>query len=362
MAALQDILGWRNISTSVQKVESGIPDLLPAELKTLKENVLGDRTTYITFRGQRQTARRGEYGAPSRARVHRPVGEQSVALLHFPEHYKVEQELLMRLRQPNDLLAQQKAQELIARQGADFRTLFDNTRILAITMALANGKIWFDSSGNILPTSSGAAVTIDYGVPANNLNQLNGIIGTKWSTTSAPIITDLEEIAIQNRRNTGRTPKHAFYGLNIPRYLFLNDTLKQYWQYNPEMYKALAAEPGRVPQGFAGLMWHPMGQSFFDDQNETTQACWGNDLLVFTPEITRNVYTLFEGSLPVPKTFGVYTDAMAAINDVEIIYGMGGYAILVADPLGVKVINFDTFLPMFKTANVGDIFIATVDF
>src|SRR5262249_37801742 len=53
MASLLDILAWRNISPAVQKVETGIPARLPPQFKTLTENVLGDRTTYVTFYGQR---------------------------------------------------------------------------------------------------------------------------------------------------------------------------------------------------------------------------------------------------------------------------------------------------------------------
>ena len=54
MPGLQDILGWRNISESIQKVETGIPNRLPPQFTSVKEQVSGDRTTWVTFRGQRQ--------------------------------------------------------------------------------------------------------------------------------------------------------------------------------------------------------------------------------------------------------------------------------------------------------------------
>lgn len=362
MASILDILAWRNISTAVQKVETGIPNRLPPAFNTLTEQVLGDRTTYVTFYGQRQTARRGEYGGQSRARTLRPLGEQSVALLHFPEHIKIRQELMLRLRNPSDLLAQQLAQQEIARHGADFRTLFDNTRVACQTLLLSKGKLWFDASGNVLNTSSGAAVTVDYGVPANNLNQLNGIISASWATASTPIIQNLENVRIQMKKNTGRDLKHVFYGKNIANYLFTNDTLKTYWQFNSAMYDSFKASPGRVPKGFADLEWHFMGDTFYATTNEaptdTTADLWDADTVTFTPEIDRNVYTLYEGSVTVPTRFQIAAGAEAALADYEIVYGMGGYAVEEYDPVGIKEVYFDTMLPHWK--NPYDLFIADV--
>lgn len=362
MASLLDILAWRNISTAVQKVETGIPNRLPAAFNTLTEPVLGDRTSYVTFYGQRQTARRGEYGAQSRARTLRPLGEQSVTLLHFPEHVKIRQELLLRLRNPNDLLAQQIAQQEIARHGADFRQLFDNTRVAAQALMLSKGFLWFDSSGNILTSSGSSAVTVDYGVPANNLNQLNGIISASWATDSTPIIQHIENVRIQMKKNTGRDLKHVFYGKNIANYLFTNTTIKAYWQYNTGMLEKFKANPGVVPDGFAGLSWHPMGDSFYATDNEaptdTVSAIWGDDTVTFTPEIDRNTYTLYEGSIAVPRKLGVESNMDSALGEIDLVYGIGGYAVLEADPVGIKQVYFDTMIPHWK--NPYDLFIADV--
>jgi hypothetical protein len=367
MASILDILAWRNISTSVQKVETGIPDRLPAQFKSLTEDVLGDRTTYVTFYGQRGVARRAEYGAPSRPRTLKQLGEQSVTLLHFTEHVKIRQELLLRLRQPNDVMAQQMAQMEIARHGADFRQVFDNTRLATITFLLGGGKVWFDSTGAVLPTSSGAAFTMDLGIAAANLNQLGGIIDASWATDTTNIIQHLTNIEVQMKKNTGRTMKHAFYGKNVAAYLFKNTTLGKYWQYNSKMYDAFAAAPKFVPDGFAGLTWHYMGDTYYDDADGTTRDIWGADKVTFTPEIDRNFYTLYEGSIAVPKSFGINPDVVSGAENFEIQYGMAGYAVPEIDPVGVKAVYADTFLPAFKTATVngtgaGDMFQATVAF
>ncbi len=362
MAAISDILAWRNISTAVQKVETGIPNRLPAVFNTLTEKVLGDLTTYITFYGQRQMAKRAEYGAPSRAAAQKQVGEQSVKLLHFSEHILIQMELLLRLRQPNDLLAQTKAQELIGRAGADFRQRFDNTRIGVQTIMLASGIVYFDAGGNILPTSAGSTFSLDYKIPASNQNQLAGIITTSWADPSANVIQHIENVRVQMRRNTGRVLKCAFYGKNVAAYLFNNLTIGKFWQYNPQMFKAFEAMPQTIPNGFAGLDWYPMGDTFYEDQNGTVQTPWGNDAVSFTPEITRNNYTLYEGSVLVPN-YGaplVERDLLGAVNGDEILYGMGGYTVREVDPVGYKEIFVDTMLPWWKQPL--ELFQATVAF
>lgn len=359
MAALADVMGWRAISASIQKVETGIPNRIPSVFTSLTEKVLGDRTTYNTFYGQRQTARRGEYGSQSKARELRPTGDKSVALLHFPEHIKIGQELLMRLRNPNDLLAQEKAQQEIARHGADFRQLFDNTRVAAITSMLANGKIWFDASGNILPSASGAALTIDFGIGANNRNQLNGIIAASWATNTTNIVQHIENLQVQAVKNTGRNIEWAFYGSNIAGYFFANTLNQAFWQFNPLLLQQFQATPGVIPNGTFGIKnWVRMGDSFYNDATDTTQAQWPADQVTFTVDISRNAYTLYEGSILVPKRFGIAQSAEAAIEECDTVYGMGGYALLEADPVGIKQIWFDTFLPHWK--NELDMYIADV--
>jgi hypothetical protein len=346
-------------------VESGIPDPTPPELAQVTEPVLGDRTTWVTFYGQRRTARRAEYGAPSRPRAQQQIGDQSVALLHFPEHIKIEQELLLRLRNPNDLLAQAKAQEVIGRAGADFRTLFDNTRVLAKIMMLSKGVTYFDGQGNILPTSSGATFTLDYSVPANNKNQLNGLIATTWAnpSTSTPW-QDIEKVRILMRQTTGHELEHACYGKNIANYLYTNTNAQKFWQFNTQLYNQFQANPGAIPNGTFGIKyWHRMGDSFYDDSTGTTQgSIFGADQVTFLPTITRNVYTLFEGSIlaPTAGTPVVATTLDAILAATETITGFGGYAVPEVDPVGAKIVYFDTMLPWWKQPL--DLYLATVAF
>jgi hypothetical protein len=363
----------------VQKVETGIPNLLPPEFFSLKENVLGDRTTFITFYGQRKTARRGEYGAQSRPRSQQQIGTEDITLLHFPEHIKIRQELWLRLRQPNDLMAQTMAQEEIARAGADFRTLFDNTRVATIATGLATGIISFDGQGNLIPTGSATpvAASINWGVPAINQNQLGGIIDSPWSNPNADIVQQVENLKIQMRLNTGRELENAFYGASVPNYLWINNIIGKFWQFNPPLLAQFRANPQTIPDGTLGIKrWHRMSEMFFDSiasqdtpaSSEVSNLIWPVSQVTFTPAIDRNTYTLYEGSVAAPKSFQIGATLEAAMANFELVYGFGGYAIPEYDPVGAKLVFFDTMGPFYKTAfttsgnGAGDLFQAIVAF
>ncbi len=88
---------------------------------------------------------------------------------------------------------------------------------------LANGKLWFNSDGELLPSSSGSDLPIDYGIPANNQNQLNGIIDASWALATTNIPKQLKLIRQQARFTTGYPLRYALYGKNVMSYLLRNN-------------------------------------------------------------------------------------------------------------------------------------------
>ena len=361
MAAIQDIFAFRNISKAIESVKTGIPDRLPPAFNTIKEDVLGNETTYHTFYGERRLVQRTEYGAPSRATSQKPIGQKPLILASFASHILIEQELLLRLRQVNDVLAQNRAKDFIAKACVNHKKRYDNNRVAHQTQMLAKGAYWYDAQGNLLQSSSGAVVTVDFGVPAANKNQLNGIIGTSWADAAADIFLDIEQIKQRQVKATGRPVKFAFYGLNVPGYIYKNTSFKQYFQFNPQYFQQFAQNAGAIPDGFAGIdKWFPMRDTFFEDEAGTQAALWGDDVCTFTPDIDSDVYTLYEGSVICPTDMGVSKNVDGAFSNSEIVYGQGGYSVYLVDPVGVKVVLFDNVMPTWK--NPLDMNIATVAF
>ena len=55
---------------------------------------------------------------------------------------------------------------------------------------------------SVLPNSTGADLTFDYGIGANNRDQLNGIIDIGWDDPDAPVAQQISNIAVRMRQTT----------------------------------------------------------------------------------------------------------------------------------------------------------------
>lgn len=351
MAALQDIFAFRNISKAIDIVATGIPDVLPAEFNSVKEDVYGIETTYHEFFGERRIVGRTEYGAPSRASSQKKIGQKPIRLLSMAEHILIEQELLMRLRQPNDLLAQDRARTFLARSVKDQVTRLANTRTAHQVQMLAVGKFWYDLQGKLLQTSSGSVgPVIDFGIPTNNTGQLNGLIDVTWANPAANIFQHIEKLKRKQKQATGRVIENCYYGINIPQYIYLNTSMKQYFNFNPIYYQAFSQNSGSIPSGFLGIKnWIPIRDAMFETEGETSIVQLSlDDTATFAPAITSDVYTLYEGSMLCPTRMGVAPQGDGFLAASEVKYGVGGYAIEMPDPVGAKMVMFDNMMPTWK--------------
>jgi hypothetical protein len=198
--------------------------------------------------------------------------------------------------------------------------------------------------------------SIDFGVPAGNKDQLdwdgNGaIIGASWATAATDILGDVKTLKAASLKLTGYPLRYAFYGANILGYIVGNTNLSKLIQGNAAMAEAI--RNSELPNPFLGLTWIPAEFAYFLDQNGATQSWCGADQVVFTPEISGEVYELLEGSYPVPTSVGeVRADGSAALAaDVVEVNGMYSYALLTADPVSIKHVAGDTALPAWLVPN-----------
>lgn len=357
--ALQDIFSYRNISQAVEAVKTGIPEQFPGEFVKITENVIGNETTFHNFYGQRKGVRRIEYAGPAPMYSQQKVGQKGLILSSFAGKVQIEQELVLRLRQVNDTMAMDRAKEFLKRANDDHLQRFRNNRIMHWTQLVAYGIYWYDSTGDLKQSSSGAVATVDMGVPAGNKNQISAIIGASWATDTTDIFLHVEKIKQKAIRATGRPLKHAFYGLNIPGYIYKNASFKHYFQHNQQYLTAFAGDPSVIPNGFLGLQWHKMSDAFYEDQDDTVTGLFPDDQVTFTPAIDRDVYTMFEGSVVVPTKIGIGADLDHALESSKIEYGMYGFCNMkVESALTADLVYGDNFCPMWK--NGLDMYIADV--
>lgn len=360
---LDQILGGVNLTGVIQQTATGIPDVFPASFYASRRPVDGDTAEYVRVDGTRQTARVAAYGSPSQQRELKGVAKVPVKLIHTVESVLHKPHVLTNLVSPTGDKQQLGIAE-ITRQTRQFRQLFDNLRVASLTSMLFTGTINFDGAGNLLPTTSGAKVSVNYGIPSGNTGQLNAlgggnILDSSWDSATTNVATQLSNLKKAARKLTGYPLAHAFYGQNVLDYLLANNKVKEMMKFNPAANAKTLA--GETPSGLFGLNWHPAYEAFFEDDSGTAQDLVGADQVLFTPEPSMDWLDWLEGTYPVPASVGQVTpDAVSATGGVSLATGMFSYGQVTSDPVTIKQVAGDTFLPVLKVPKA--VFVATVKF
>jgi hypothetical protein len=344
---LEQILGYVYLTGVIQRIQSGIPDVLPSAFNTVKKQILGNQGRYTQTFGTRKTSRRVEYGAPAVAQALLGIESKDVKLLHTLEMITMDPLLLQMLRSYDSYDLQKMGIDELNRQQLEFKQRFDNLRLSTVYSMLSNGAIYFDRLGNLLPTSSGAYVTVDYGINANNKNQLNGIISASWANANTDIPSQLRALKLRAAQLTGYPLKYAFYGKNIPSYLTQNNYVLDYLARNPPVAQKFL-DQAELPDNLFGYTWVPVYTAFFEDADGTNQTFFGDDKVVFCPEVNTVTYELMEGSYQVPSSFNATQNMASALGSMKTVHGQFSYGVPVHNPPTVQMFFGDTFLPIWK--------------
>ncbi len=357
---LEQILGAENLVGVIQGIKNGIPaDILPPQFLRVTRTVEGNRATYHRVEGTRKTARQVHYGAPSTERQKKGVEEVPVNLLHSIEHENHNPTVLLNLKQIGNEQRQKLGRDEIARQVGLFNTLFENLRLASVYSIFRDGHIYFDGDGNLLNSSAGAALDVNMQIADNNKGQLNGIIAASWATAGTKIHTQIKNLKKEARKLTGYRLTDAFYGENILDHFLTNTALSAIINRNTTLQEAFAG--GEIPDGFLGLRWHPIYEAFFEDNDDTNQEFIDGDAVVFTPTPSPEWWEVIEGTYPVPTNIGnLSSDALGALGNIMEVAGKFSYAKVTDDPVGIKHVAGDTFLPVLKVPNA--IFLADTVF
>lgn len=163
------------------------------------------------------------------------------------------------------------------------------------------GSIQFLLSGQKwIPVTTGGTITLDWQMPADHKNQLGGIIGASWNTTTTPIVTDLAQICAQSEEDTGLPITHAW--CNTSRWVKIlgNDEVKalggtantpfRQWE---AIFRQMAGtgntgigqtsnEMVGVLEGFPSITWHITDRVI--KINGTVTKFLGDDEVIFHPE------------------------------------------------------------------------------
>jgi hypothetical protein len=371
-ASIETLLGVPQQIGMIQTVKSGIPRVLPEALYNLTRDVMSDFASYKQVTGTRRLPKAAQYGGPSRAAAKQSITDVPVKLVHTIENQQFGQIILQLLSgfsaMGQSIVPQKMAQDEIVRQTVEFKRRFENMRTAAVHSALANGKIWLAADGTFLYNSTGAAVTIDFKIPVasaqtGNVGTMAAILNsdfTGWQTATTDIISQIIALKTRSIQQTGFPLKYAFYGANIMKYLMSNTIASNLITRNPA-WNSQFLSSGDIPGGFQDLQWMPVYSAFAEDDNGNIQTFFGPDTIVFTPEITDEWYELLQGSYVIIPSPDVFSGTVGQVMQQAIMpYGQFAYATRTNDPVGVKQVAGDTFLPVIKNPNV--VYITTVNF
>lgn len=356
---LSQLLAPDNLTGIIQTNVNGVPeDILPSGFFTVTGRFSGNQGRYNKVAGTQNTATVQNYGAPARMVNKWGISTQPVTLLHAFESIAFDPADLVNLMAEDRPIQQQMGRQTVERNLANFAQRFRNLRISAVMSALATGYIYADGSGNLLPSSSGAVISVDYGVAAGHKDQIGGIIGASWATAGTDIAGDIEAIQANSIQTTGKVLKYAFYGDAVAGYLGGNTNIGALIHASPALSEQMARQSVGIPQGLLGLTWIPAGRSFFRDQTDTVRSWVDSDHVILTPEPSADWWGFLEGSYLVPRSIDLSSDAMSGLGDLQEVMGPFSFATKSVNPPGLVQYSGDTFLPVLT--NPDAIYIADV--
>jgi len=345
---LEQILGYKTLTGIMQSPLGGVPSVWDERFFTTTKEIDGDTADMIVVNATRQNAPTVAYGSASRRVNPEVVSGRSGKCIHSFYNMVHKTSTLTALRNMDDANQQRKAQQYIDMQTVEARRRGENLRISALNSIFRYGALYIDANGNLLPSSSGAAMTVDMQVPTNNKNQCNSAISASWATAGTDILGNLSNIKKAAVQNSGRQIRRAYYGSDIPKYLRGNTDIKAMMTSDSAMSASL--RQNKIPAGFGieGIEWIPLDVAFFVDSENVVREWFPSDFIVFTPEVDQSWYEMQEGSYLVPGDINTASDAQEALASMETVYGMGSYAKLDHDPVSLKQYFFDTFLPVLR--------------
>jgi hypothetical protein len=307
---LSDILGYIPLTQTLRTIKSGVPNPFPPELYNVpaENKKMGDKVRYTIITGERTTSKVIKYGSEAVSRALRDVGDQAARMLHLHDAFEIELTQMANLRS-FDEYRQDEGMDYLRYQMKEAARRPENTRVVEVASMMRYGAIYIDGAGNLLPSSSGAVITIDSGIPATHKNQVNGNIVASWALPSSDIPGDMRRLHVYSEQETGMRISTALYGKNVPKYMLQNDFNLPLLARNQEGRDKLLYS-STLPDGFLDVeTWIPVYTSFFVDQNGVLQEIWNDDLLVLLPDMSQpddmEWWGAYEGSYPVPTKFEI---------------------------------------------------------
>ena len=342
-----------------ESIKRGLPYFLPEELrKPSVEKPVGTQIKYKSYKGNRATAQLVHQASTSR--------EVEVAGSHWEyataigsrEHFVVDQDFLYALKSGVPYVAEQAKREYVKRV-ADFQNRMDNLRIGAVASTFGLGRIYADSNGNLLPTSGGNVLpapdsnsSVQTFTKTSNYPNIPTTAVGDWSSAGTDIPGSLRALQESFLRTSNFTASTSLYGRSIPSYLYGNTAMQTFLSRQPMLNQEFM-DTNEVPKGLLDFNWHPAYKNYFVDSTGTVQSWFADNQITVIAEVSDLWYEFYEAGTLIPKGIaGPGQDIEQFLGNIEVANGKFGYAEMSTNPIKIKAISGDYFLPLIKNGLV----------
>lgn len=331
---------------------AGLPQYPTDQVEFIKLGRVKDPAP-INFRGQP-------------ARVLQPTGKSKaeLAMLNSFNVISLSMDVMQMLREPDQHILQQRGRTEIAQQFEDFGTRHRVLKQVYVAKSFLGGAIYFNAEGEILESSSGAAITVQTGVPAINLGQLDkadfgtgsgDIVATAWDQAGAKILTQLEDLAEATEYQNTEPLRHIWLHRSNKKWLRENTEILAFYGAGQErLDKDLLSDTFEI----GNFTFHFYGGTY-TAADGTTKPFIPKDQAIITPDpggwLAQGV-----GLQLIPTTLdirGTVEEAVASWQE-----HWGDFAYLLCDHNPASLNMYMGFNWLFGFRNPASVFAPTVDF
>jgi hypothetical protein len=341
---------------SKQSFRSPLVDFYSSQIRDYS----GDRFEFAFREAMKQPAPANFRGQP--ARILQPTGpsDRRVYMLHAFNEVSLSLDALQMIRRPGDQTLQEKGREEIVAQMDDFGARHQIFRTVCLAKTLSAGEIHFGADGTVLESSTGAAYSVDFGVPASHKGQLNNgsssVIDTAWDDPSAKILDQLDELRIRAEEENVDELRHIWLHHSAKRWLRENEQLQEYAGGSSEGVDRLLRGP--TVEDVNGWTWH-FYSGTYRAADGSTAPFLPRTRAVITPDVGPWLRAA-NGSELLTTFEGIRSSVDGALQDVTEVFGDFAYVKLMDNPTKLVLRMGTNFVYAF--ANPKAVWMPTVDF
>lgn len=248
------------------------------------------------------------------------------------------------LSEPDSRQLQRKGQREMDRTMGKFVERHRALKELIIARVLTDGVVHYDGQGRILSSSSGAAASASFGVPAGNQGTIGGLIGDDelFDNPSADIPEVLSAIDEAAEAASMPIPTDVWcHRSNIPG--LQNNTKYQTWAVrNPAHAERVLS--GGIIEELWGKTWHFVGHRYNDPVTGVSTPFIPTTKAILTPPANSNVFRRENGITNVPGDINVKATWQEALANLKEMVGQYAYAKLIDDPIKLLAYLGDKFV------------------